>query len=270
MHSAQGSSGSTKRRRRRQRGGGGRTHEQRPPDPAGILLIDKPAGMTSHDVVDRLRRTFGWRKVGHAGTLDPLATGVLVLLVGRATKAQARFLNDDKAYRFRMRFGIETDTHDIDGEVVRRVETPFTVEEAALRAVLERFRGEIEQLPPMVSAIKHKGKPLYKYARRGQEIEREPRKVTISELELLAFDGREAQIALTCSKGTYVRTIAHDIGQALGVGACLTALRRTRSGVFTEADLQPFEAVCELSPREVFYLLQPVSELERRAFSQGL
>ncbi|GIW72102.1 MAG: hypothetical protein KatS3mg102_1644 [Planctomycetota bacterium] len=234
--------------------------EQPAPDPAGVLLVDKPAGITSHDVVERLRRTFGWRKVGHAGTLDPIGTGVLVILVGRATRAQEHFINDDKEYRFRMRFGLETTTHDLDGEMVRELPGPLAIERQSLEAVLAEFRGEIEQLPPMVSALKHRGKPLYKYARRGVEIPREPRRITVHALELLEFQGREAELRIACSKGTYVRTLAHDIGQRLGVGACLTALRRTRSGAFTEADLYPLERLCELRPEEVFYLLKPVSE----------
>ncbi|HVY62704.1 MAG TPA: tRNA pseudouridine(55) synthase, partial [Planctomycetota bacterium] len=134
-----------------------------PFDPSGVLIIDKPAGMTSHDVVDRLRDTFGWKKVGHAGTLDPLATGVLILLVGAATRAQSRFLNDDKEYRGRMKLGVETSTHDAEGEVTARAEGPVAVGRAELDEAFAAFRGDVRQLPPMVSAVKHKGKPLYKY-----------------------------------------------------------------------------------------------------------
>lgn len=222
------------RRPKRIRGG--------PPDPAGILLVDKPQGMTSHDVIDRLRQHFGWSKVGHAGTLDPLATGVLIVLVGAATKTQRHFLNDDKAYRFTLQFGLETTTQDIDGEVLCEAER-VDVTEADLLGALEPFRGDIEQLPPMVSAIKHKGKPLYSYARKGIEVEREPRAVTIHQLKLVRFEGIVAEFEVICSKGTYVRTLAHDIGQSLGVGACVTALRRTGSGPFGEDGLVALETL---------------------------
>jgi tRNA pseudouridine55 synthase len=216
--------------------------------------------MTSHDVVDALRRAFGWKKVGHAGTLDPLATGVLVILVGPATRAQQRFLNDDKEYEGRFAFGAETTTHDAEGEVVRRCEGPAGVTRERLEAALGAFRGEIRQLPPMVSAVKHKGKPLYKYARKGQEIEREERPVRIDRLEVLALEGDEADVAVRCSKGTYVRTLAHDIGRALGCGAYLKALRRTRSGPFAVADARRLDEVLGLRREEVFYLLLPAPE----------
>lgn len=227
-------------------------------DPAGILVIDKPAGMTSHDVVDELRRAFAWKKVGHAGTLDPLATGVLVILVGPATRAQARFLNDDKEYQGRIVFGAETATHDVEGEVLARCEGPHGVTRETLEAALTGFRGEIRQLPPMVSAVKHKGRPLYKYARAGEVIEREERPVTVHRLDLLAFEGDEAEIAVHCSKGTYVRTLAHDIGRKLGCGAYLKTLRRTRSGAFAIAEARPLDEVLGLRREEVFYLLLPV------------
>jgi tRNA pseudouridine55 synthase len=233
----------------------------RPPtDPSGVLVIDKPAGLTSHDVVDRLRRRFGWKKVGHAGTLDPLATGILVILVGKATRAQQRFLNDDKAYRGIIAFGAETTTHDAQGEVVARHEGPLAVTPEALEAALAAFRGEVKQLPPMVSAVKHKGKPLYKYARRGEKVEREERTIRIHRLELLNLAGEEAEIAVECSKGTYVRTLAHDIGQKLGCGAYLKTLRRIRSGTFREEDARPLDEVLDLRPEEVFYLLKPVAD----------
>ena len=229
-------------------------------DPCGVLVVDKPAGMTSHDVVDEVRRTFGWKKVGHAGTLDPLATGVLVLLVGAATRSQPRFLNDDKEYRGRIVFGAETTTHDAEGEVVARHEGPLAIDRATLEAALAAFRGEIRQLPPMVSAVKHKGKPLYKYARKGVEVEREERPVTIHRLDLLALEGLEAEVDVRCSKGTYVRTLAHDIGRRLGCGAYLKALRRTRSGPFSVKDARPLAELLALRPQEVFYLLLPPPE----------
>lgn len=228
-------------------------------DPSGVLIVDKPVGMTSHDVVQKLRRAFGWRKVGHAGTLDPLASGVLVILVGKATRAQQRFLNDDKEYRGTMLLGVETDTHDADGEVVARHEGPCGISREALERVFAEFRGEIRQIPPMVSAVKHKGKPLYKYARKGQEIAREPRPIRILKLEVLGLDNDRVEFEVCCSKGTYVRTLAHDIGRKLGCGAHLRTLRRVRSGPFTEADARGLEEILSMRREEVFFALQPVS-----------
>lgn len=227
-------------------------------DPSGALVVDKPAGITSHDVVDALRRRFGWSKVGHAGTLDPMATGVLVLLVGKATRSQAVFLNDDKEYRGVVAFGAETTTHDVEGEVVARHQGPLHLSREAVEATLAGFRGEVKQLPPMVSAIKHKGKPLYKYARKGQEVEREARTIRIHRLELLDFRGDEAEIEVACSKGTYVRTLAHDIGRRLGCGAYLKTLRRTRSGPFRVEEARPLDDVLALRREEAFYLLRDV------------
>jgi tRNA pseudouridine55 synthase len=219
--------------------------------------------MTSHDVVDRLRRRFGWKKVGHAGTLDPLATGILVILVGKATRAQGTFLNDDKGYRGIMVLGAETTTHDVEGEVVARHEGPIEVSREALEAALAAFRGEVKQMPPMVSAIKHKGRPLYKYARKGEEIEREPRAIKVYRLEAVEVRVPEVEIDVLCSKGTYVRTLAHDIGRRLGVGAYLKTLRRTRSGTFEERDAKPLEEIEAMRPEEVFYLLRPAPEASR-------
>ncbi|MFC1705695.1 tRNA pseudouridine(55) synthase TruB [Planctomycetota bacterium] len=231
------------------------------PDPAGILLIDKPVGLTSHDVVDRVRKAFGYRKVGHAGSLDPLATGVLVLLVGKATRAQDRFLNDDKVYRGTVRLGSATTTQDAGGEVTERHEGPLGVSRERLQEVMQGFVGEIDQTPPMVSAVKHKGKPLYKYARKGVEIERKPRKIKIYELKLLGFDGETIELEVACSKGTYVRTLAHDIGQKLGCHGHLSSLRRVRSGPFAEEDLHTLEKVLGSRREEVLYMLRLVSEV---------
>jgi tRNA pseudouridine55 synthase len=228
-------------------------------DPSGILIVDKPAGMTSHDVVDKLRRRFGWQKVGHAGTLDPLATGVLILLVGAATRAQSRFLNDDKEYRGRMKLGVETSTHDAEGEVTARAEGPVAFSREAIEAAVAGFRGEQRQLPPMVSAVKHKGKPLYKYARKGETIEREERAITIHRLDVVAAEGDEVELDVRCSKGTYVRTLAHDIGRKLGCGGHLVTLRRTRSGPFRVEDAVALDALLALSGAEAFDRLVPVS-----------
>ncbi len=235
-------------------------------DPSGVLVVDKPSGLTSHDVVDKVRRAFGWKKVGHAGTLDPLATGVLILLVGKATRSQAQFLNSDKEYQGTMRLGVETDSHDADGEPTRRAD-PAEVEAAIgdparIEAAFAAFRGEIRQLPPMVSAVKHKGKPLYKYERKGEEVPREERTVTIHRLEVLAVrPPDEVDLLCACTKGTYVRTLCHDIGRRLGCGAHLAALRRTRSGTFTATDARPLEEVLALRGIEAFYALRPLSEV---------
>ncbi len=205
----------------------------------GIVVVDKPAGMTSHAVVNRMRRLFGQRSVGHGGTLDPMATGVLPVFLGRATKASAYALEGDKTYAARFRFGLTTDTQDITGKTLTTSqELP---DEEDLRAVLERFRGEILQTPPMVSAIRHDGKHLYELARAGIEVEREARRVTIGTLELYARGESpfgdapgegEYDVLVSCSKGTYIRTLCADIGDALGCGAALSALRRLKTGIF--------------------------------------
>lgn len=204
---------------------------------AALAVIDKPAGMTSHDVVDRVRRKMDTKKVGHAGTLDPDATGVLVIGVGRATRLLRYAQMGDKRYRAVASFGATTTTQDASGDVVSTEEVRFTRSE--LEAVLKEFTGDIEQIPPMVSAVKVGGERLYKKARRGEEVERAARKVTIRALTLLEFEEdppRSARAALdvTCTGGTYVRTLVHDIGQRLGCGAHLAELRRTASGPFSE------------------------------------
>lgn len=198
----------------------------------GILLIDKPKGLTSHDVVYRARRVLGQKKIGHAGTLDPMATGVLVLLVGKATRLSDYLLNKDKRYRAGILLGCETDTYDLEGKVLR--ECSPQVSKQQLLEVLGRFEGEIEQIPPMYSALKQNGQKLYELARKGVEVERKGRKVCIQSLSLLSFEGAKAVVEVCCSKGTYIRSFAHDVGEALGCGACLFSLRRTASGRFTE------------------------------------
>ena len=207
------------------------------PGPAGFLVVDKPAGVTSHDVVDQARRWLGTRRVGHLGTLDPQATGVLPLAVRAATKLVPYVADTDKGYVGVVALGVETDTLDADGEVVRRHDGPFP-DEAAVRAALARFVGPIDQIPPMFSAVKKGGVPLHKLARKGEEVEREPKRVTIHRLELVRFDGdaHEFELLVECSAGTYVRTLAADVGRVLGCGAHLRSLRRTRSGPFTVAD----------------------------------
>ncbi len=201
----------------------------------GVLVIDKPSGRTSHDIVDIIRKATGLKKVGHTGTLDPMATGVLVLLLGRATRI-GRFLElEPKEYIAGAVFGIVTDTQDITGTVLQESKKAVTIDE--LRAVIPGFTGAISQIPPMVSAIKIGGKTLYKLARQGKEVERPERNITIFELELLDFsmqgERAHAVFRVLCSGGTYVRTLAHDIGMRLGSGATLESLRRTRVGVYS-------------------------------------
>lgn len=197
----------------------------------GILLIDKPRDWTSHDVVGKLRGILREKRIGHSGTLDPMATGLLVVFVGRATRAVEFAEADEKEYVACLRLGVETDTQDITGNVLRTDDRLVTREE--LEATLPRFRGEIAQIPPMYSAIKVNGKKLYEIARKGGEVERKPRNVTISKLEILGEVQGDFQLDVVCSKGTYIRTLCHDMGQALGVGGTMSALRRLRAGVFS-------------------------------------
>ncbi len=197
----------------------------------GILLIDKSAGMTSHDVVRQVRRICKTRKVGHAGTLDPMATGVLPVAVGDGTKILQFLLAEDKSYRARFQLGISTDTLDAEGQILQQRELPSACAER-LEPILQRFRGSIEQVPPMYSALKKDGVPLYKLARQGTTVEREPRSVRIDRLEVLEVVLPDITIEVDCSKGTYIRSLVNDIGEALGCGAHLTALRRLRCGHF--------------------------------------
>jgi len=193
----------------------------------GVLLLDKPEGLSSNHALQRARRALDARKAGHTGTLDPFATGLL------ATKICGAMLEADKCYEATLRFGEETDSGDLTGHVTARAPEGFSgVARESLLDALDGFRGGIDQIPPMYSALKRDGKPLYEYARQGIELERAPRRVTIHRLELLEFDGMQARLLVDCSKGTYIRTLAQDIGRRLGCGAHLTALRRTRVGPF--------------------------------------
>ncbi|MBL7183433.1 MAG: tRNA pseudouridine(55) synthase TruB [Anaerolineae bacterium] len=198
---------------------------------SGILNIDKPAGMTSHDVVDRVRRISGQRRVGHAGTLDPAATGVLVVCLGQATRVAEYLMASDKVYRAQIRLGVSTDTHDAEGEVTATAEVDVGEEE--VREALASFVGSIQQVPPMYSALKREGVPLYKLARRGITVEREPRSVEIHDIELLQWTPSLFTIRVECSPGTYIRALARDLGQELGCGAHLHRLTRLASGHFT-------------------------------------
>lgn len=200
----------------------------------GIILVDKPQDWTSHDVVAKLRGVLHERRIGHSGTLDPLATGLLVVFVGRATRAVDFAEADSKEYLAGLRLGVSTDTQDITGNIV--AESAALPDEAALREALGRFIGDVEQIPPMYSAIKIGGKKLYELARRGESVERAPRKITVSAIDIAGRDGDDYILNISCSKGTYVRTLCSDIGEALGCGACMSSLRRTRAGVFSVDD----------------------------------
>lgn len=207
----------------------------------GILLIDKPAGWTSSDVVAKLRGMLRERRIGHSGTLDPMATGLLVIFIGRATRAVEYAEAHDKCYLAGFRPGIITDTQDITGHVLETRPVIFSEEE--LQQALRRFTGEQDQLPPMYSAIKINGQKLYDIARRGGEVERKPRHITISALEYTGHSGDDLQLRVECSKGTYIRTLCHDLGAVLGCGGCMSALRRIRAGQFELSDAHTLEEV---------------------------
>ncbi len=200
----------------------------------GIVIVDKPQGWTSQDVTAKLRGVFQTRRIGHGGTLDPMATGVLPVFVGRATRGVEFFEHAEKTYEAVLRLGIATDTEDITGTVLAEKDVHVTDEEIA--AVLAQFRGEIQQIPPMYSAIKVNGQKLCDLARKGREVERAPRPVTIHSLDFLGRTGKEVSLRVHCSKGTYIRTLCKDIGQALGCGGCMAALRRVCAGSYTQAE----------------------------------
>lgn len=208
----------------------------------GILLLDKPDGLTSNDALQRVKRLYGAAKAGHTGSLDPIATGVLPICFGEATKFSQFLLNSDKRYLTEIRLGVRTDSSDSEGEVVEEKPVPeLTLED--IEEALEPFRGEIDQIPSMFSAIKHQGQPLYKLARQGIEVEREARRITVFEIRVDAFEGDRLTLFIHCSKGTYVRTIADDLGQALGCGAHVTALRRVSVGPFDIEDTHTLPAL---------------------------
>lgn len=208
----------------------------------GILIIDKPEGLTSHDVVQKVRRCYGIRQVGHAGTLDPIASGVLVLLVGSATRIAQYLQEDDKEYHLVMRLGIETDTQDITGETISEKD-PSGVTMDGLRLAMDRYIGTFLQVPPSFSAVKRSGKPLYKLARQGVKVEVDPRQVTVYSLEMTSADLPRVSMKVVCSKGTYMRTLCHDIGRDLGVGGCMESLIRVRSGRFSMDDAVALDQV---------------------------
>lgn len=226
----------------------------------GIILVDKPQDWTSHDVVSKLRGALHERRIGHSGTLDPLATGLLVVFVGRATRAVEFAEAADKEYIAGLRLGVSTDTQDISGNILSVSDDLPSEEE--LRNALNSFRGELEQVPPMYSAIKVNGKKLYELARKGETVERKPRKITVTEIELVGKANGDFLLRLECSKGTYVRTICNDVGNALGCGACMSSLRRTRAGAFSVDDAHTLEdiiAAAKIGDAEKFIL--PVDTL---------
>lgn len=203
----------------------------------GIVIVDKPQGWTSQDVTARLRRVFHTRRIGHGGTLDPMATGVLPVFVGRATRGVEFFEHAEKTYETVLRLGLTTDTEDITGTVLTQQEVHVTADQ--VEAVLERFRGEIMQVPPMYSALKVNGQKLCDLARKGKEVERKPRPITIRELTLLGMEDSDVRLRVRCSKGTYIRTLCKDIGEALGCGGCMAQLRRVTAGEYTIEEAVP-------------------------------
>ena len=226
----------------------------------GILLVDKPADYTSHDVVAKLRGILHERRIGHSGTLDPMATGLLVVFVGRATRAVEFAESHEKEYIAGLRTGIITDTQDITGSVLSICDKPVT--EAELSAVLPAFLGEQQQLPPMYSAIKIGGQKLCDLARKGMDVERKPRTIRIREIELLGQEGGDFRLRVVCSKGTYIRTLADDIGKMLGTGATLSSLRRTRAGVFSVSEAHSLSEIQAAADRGAAKtLFQPVDTL---------
>lgn len=228
----------------------------------GVLLVDKPARLTSHDVVDYIRREFRFKKVGHCGTLDPAATGLLMIVLERATKLQDRLMSDDKTYEGTMVLGATTDSQDADGQIVAEKPVP-PLTAADLEKVFAKFRGDIQQIPPMVSAKKVEGVPLYKLARKGQTIEREPKNVHIYDLRLLNLALPRVDLRVTCTKGTYVRTLCYDMGEVIGCGAHLAALRRTRSGKFDVKDAKPLDELLKLKRDQLIPLIIPALKLIR-------
>jgi len=230
----------------------------------GVLLVDKPAGPTSHDVVAAVRRRTRIRKVGHGGTLDPQATGLLILLLGRGTKLSEEFLTLDKAYEGTMRLGVATDSHDAQGQVVAEADPSGITREQVESALLEH-RGDLYQTPPMVSAVKVDGVPLYKRARKGQTVARKPRLIHVYEFRLTDFSPPDARFVIRCTKGTYVRTLCADIGDALGCGAHLTVLRRTQCGEFSVEDAMPLDDILALDPEGLQDRVLPMRMFARSA-----
>ena len=249
-------------------------------EPCGLIPVFKPEGWTSFDVVAKLRGILHIRRLGHAGTLDPMATGVLPVFVGKATKACDILPDSDKAYEAGFRLGIVTDTQDITGKVLSESGTPAARGE--VERALSAFRGEIMQIPPMYSAVKVGGKKLYELAREGREVEREPRKITVYEAELTEYDenSREGKLLISCSKGTYIRTVIHDLGAALGCGGAMTSLCRVRAAGFELSDCFTLEELAEMPPEQAVSPLikafdgmtrtRPLDEHRTRLYKNGV
>lgn len=228
----------------------------------GALLVDKPAGPTSHDVVDNIRRQFGLAKVGHCGTLDPQATGLLILVLGQATKLSEKLMADDKVYCGHISFGVTTNSYDADGEIVSSLPVPLmTLEE--INETAATFVGDQMQEPPMVSAIKKNGVPLYKLARKGIEVERKPRLIHIYRFRFTEYQEPVGAFRIACTKGTYVRSVAHDLGQKLGCGAHLTTLRRLVSGKFDVEDAMEYEELLNISTADLEKRVIPMLQLAK-------
>ena len=235
----------------------------------GIVIVDKPQDWTSQDVVSKLRGVFKTRRIGHGGTLDPMATGVLPVFVGRATRGVEFFEHAEKTYEAVLRLGLHTDTEDITGTVLEEKEV--NISESAFLSALENFRGEIQQIPPMYSAIKINGQKLCDLARKGREVERQPRTITIHKLECLEFTGTTARLLVHCSKGTYIRTLCKDIGEALGCGGCMERLRRVTAGEYTIEKAVPLQALIEsedpgqyLLPVDSMFMAHPAVTLTEK------
>jgi tRNA pseudouridine55 synthase len=228
----------------------------------GALLVDKPAGWTSHDVVAKIRNHFRIPKVGHCGTLDPAATGLLIIVLGRGTKLSEKLMSSDKVYEGEAKFGETTDSYDADGEIMATAPVPpLTVER--LNEEADKFAGDLMQLPPMVSAVKVQGVPLYKLARKGLDVERKERMVHIYTYRFTRYDEPIGTFRVACTKGTYVRSLVHDLGQRLGCGAHLLGLRRLDSGKFSVNDATPLEALLQWSPAELEKHVVPFFQLAR-------
>ena len=234
----------------------------------GVLLVDKPTGPTSHDVVHKIRKTFKIEKVGHGGTLDPNATGLLIILLGKGTKFSDTIMGGDKSYAGVMRLGRTTSSQDCDGETLE--ERPFEhITREQVTAEMAKLEGDSYQTPPMVSAIKIEGVPLYKLARKGQEVERKPRFVHVYRYEMTDWSIPLVTFSVDCTKGTYVRTLAHDVGQSLGCGACLDSLRRIKSGSFNVKDALAFDEVLTLTPAQLAARVIPIMQLVSAARQQS-
>lgn len=239
-----------------------RTQNQNQSIVDGVLLVDKPSDMTSHDVVAIARRALGMKKIGHCGTLDPLATGLLILTLGRGTKIQDLLMSEDKEYFATLTLGVTTDSQDSDGEILETKPVPdFPLEQ--LNAAFAKYDGDFYQLPPMVSAVKKDGVPLYKLARQGKTVEREPRFVHVYASEIRDINLPDIEFRVVCSKGFYVRTYAHDIGQDLGCGAHLKALRRTKSGKFNVKNAIPLETLRSIPREELLQQVLSLPEVSR-------